>query len=107
MSVRLTGIWYVGKSQNLRVRLLQWINADRLSGWDKVVWTEIDSSSDKAFRIAESIRLEQLKRFGVRVKNVDGNVSPPNKVIEWFEKGYYHDPRIVSNWPDWLINPWP
>jgi len=56
---------------------------------------------------ALSARLEQFGKLGVEVKNVDGHTASQSDVIEWFERDYYNNPRIVSNWPDWLTNPWP
>jgi len=104
-----SGLWYVGESKDLRDRLQFWIRNGNLSGWDEktLVWTEIDSFRPKARFVAERIRLEQFEQLGVEVDNVDGHTASKSDVIEWFERKYYKDPRIVSNWPDWLTNPWP
>ena len=85
---------------------MDWINDGNLSEWEEVVWTEINSPRDKALFVAERIRIEQFKKMGVKVKNVDSHTASQSDVIEWFEEGYYEDPRIVSDWPDWLTDPW-
>jgi RHS repeat-associated protein len=100
-----TGKWYVGKSGDLYERLRGEMNQKRFASWDDVVWTEIQTSSDKALRVAERVRYEQIKEMvggPQNMANDPAQLHPISKVTQWFDEGW---DQTVPNWPSWPTRP--
>ena len=96
------GKWYVGITDNLYRRLIIQHKNDYAS-FEDVVWTELQTSSDKALRVAERVRFEQLlKMVGSQNMANKGNVISVEQARWWFDNGYS---QTIPGWPNWLTKP--
>jgi hypothetical protein len=83
----------------------RYTRTDDYVSFDEVVWTEIQTSSNKALRVAERVRYEQMSEMVGGPQNMANDPTkmiPVERAIQWFDEGWYQD---IPNWPNWLMRP--